>query len=190
MRPSRKVELLGAGFTWGEVPPLDPSAERWGTNNVMFARYSGVFEDWHRWFDLHPSDHIQRRRPQAYDWYTQQDGSRPIYQWAVNPEIPGSKAFPKDGVLKYFSRDHEERDFWGSISWMLALAIYEGFTDIDLFWFSLMNDEYTKQIPSTRYWIGQARGRGVRVTIHGDSMLKPQQGLYGCEALSPPLEMA
>lgn len=182
---------MGAGWTWGSVPPFDPSAERWGTNNVAFARYSGVFDDWTRWFDLHPSEHIRHRRPRAYEWYTRQDGSRPIYQWDVNPEIPGSMAYPKDAVLAYFSSDgHTERDFWGSLSWMVALAIYEGVTEIDLFWFALMNDEYTQQIPSTRYWIGQARGRGIAVTIHGESRLKPYQPLYGCEALSPPLVTA
>ena len=186
----RAVQMLGAGFSWGAVPPLDPDAETWGTNNVMWARYAGTVPQWDRWFDLHPSAHIQQRRPLAYDWYTRQDGTRPIYQWEVNPEIPGSVVYPKDRVLGYFSvGGHQERDFWGSISWMLALAIVEGFTKIELFWFALMNDQYTKQVPSTRYWIGQARGRGVRVTIHGDSMLKPQQGLYGCEALSPPVEI-
>lgn len=178
--------MLGAGWTWGVVPPLDPDAETWGTNNVMWARYSGVVPRWDRWFDLHPTAHIQARRPEAYRWYTEQDGTRPIYQWAVNPEIPGSRAYPKDAILQTFSEHgHVERDFWGSISWMLALAIAEGYERIELFWFALMNDTYTKQVPSTRYWIGQARGRGVQVVIHGESMLKPQQGLYGCEELSP-----
>lgn len=187
----RTVQILGAGWSWGDVPPLDPTAETWGTNNVIFARYAGQFHGWDRWFDLHPTAHIQRRRPQAYDWYTRQDGSKPIYQWEINPDIPGSRAYPKDDVLRYFStQGHEERDFWGSISWLIALAIYEGYERIDLFWFVLQHDQYTKQIPSTRYWIGQARGRGVRVCIHGDSMLKPQQGLYGCEALSPQREIA
>jgi hypothetical protein len=187
----RKVEMIGAGMSFGDIPAFDPSAERWGTNNVMFARYGGDFDHWTRWFDLHPTPHIQARRAQAYDWYTRQDERRPIYRWERDSAIVGSVAYPKDAVLSFFSgKGHQERDFWGSIAWMIALAIYEGFDAIDLFWFTLMNDHmnaYEKQVPSTRYWIGQARGRGINVRIHGDSALKPMHPLYGCEILAPSL---
>ena len=184
----KTAAFLGAGWTWGNVPPLPTEAELWGTNNVMCARYAGDVPRWDRWFDLHPTAHIQQRRPEAYDWYTRQDATRPIYRWEVDPAIPGAVAYPKDAILSQFSHDgHDERDFWGSLSWMLALAIAERFERIELFWFALMNDQYTKQVPSTRYWIGQARGRGIQVVVHGDSALVPTHGLYGCEELSPAL---
>ena len=168
----------------GVVPPLDldPAVERWGTNAVMFRRYGGEFDAWTRWFDLHQSDQIQARRPEAYAWYRQQDGRRPIYQWAVNPEIPGSTAYPLERFKAAFDEPgREERDCWGSLSWMLALAILEDFTEVDLFWFVNDSHQHGAQIPSVRYWIGQCRGRGMRVTIHGDSELKPQGRLYGLE---------
>lgn len=184
----KTVELIGAGMSFGDIPAFDPQAERWGTNNVMFARYQGDFDAWTRWFDLHPRAHIQARRPQAYDWYTRQDGTRPIYLKEASPEIPGSVTFPFEAVRQAFSTPtHDERDFWGSISWLLAFAILEGFERIDLFWFVLANDAYTKQVPSTRYWIGQARARGIEVRIHGDSALKPSPQMYGYEALAPAL---
>lgn len=184
--------MLGSGFTRGVVPDLDrsPGVEIWGTNRLMLMRESVQKEPWTRWFDLHRTPWILERRQEAYRWLQQQDGSRPVYQWDVNHEMPGSRAYPRAEVQAYFDGD---RDFWGSISWMLALAIYEQFTDIELFWFPLMNDratdmtvtipvgQYTHQVPSTRYWIGQARGRGLRVTIHGDSALKPNHPLYGVE---------
>lgn len=176
--------MLGAGISMGVVPPFDPdpAVERWGTNAVMFRRYGGQFDAWTRWFDLHKPEQIQARRPEAYQWCTEQDGRRPIYGWAIDPNIPGSVAYPRAEVQAFFSSDtHHERDFWGSLSWMFALAISEGFTDIDLFWFVVDTHQYGRQIPSTRYWIGQARGRGVTVTIHGDSELKPSGPLYGVE---------
>ncbi len=184
------VELLGAGWDMGTIPPFNPSAERWGTNNVMFARYGGDFNNWTRWFDLHPTEHIQAKRAQAYDWYRTQ--TKPIYRWAPDPDVPASVVYPIDAVLDYFSlsQAERERDFWGSIAWMIALAIYEQFDAIDLFWFTLSNDHmniYARQVPSTRYWIGQARGRGIRVTIHGDSALKVTHGLYGYQELAPPV---
>lgn len=174
--------MLGAGISMGVVPDFDrsPGVERWGTNAVMFRRYGGDFNEWTRWFDLHRPAHIQKQRPEAYAWYTEQDGARPIYHWEPDPAIPGSVAYPIDTVRAFFGSDtHDERDFWGSLSWMFALAIVEGFTDIDLFWFVVDTHCHEKQIPSVRYWIGQARGRGLNVTIHGDSSLKPNHPLYG-----------
>ena len=170
----------------------------------MLMRESVQTEPWTRWFDLHRTPWILERRPEAYRWLQQQDGTRPVYQWEINPEMPGSRAYPLAEVQAWFREDadaldperypaRDERDFWGSISWMLALAIVEGFTHIDLFWFPLGHDratdmtaqipsgQYTHQVPSTRYWIGQARGRGIRVTVHGDSALKPNHPLYGVE---------
>lgn len=186
----RKVQILGAGWDFGIIPPLDPSAEQWGTNNVMHVRLGPDYTGWTRWFDLHPTEHIQKRRPQAYEWYTRQPADKPVYRWEPDPAVPGCVVYPKAAVLDLFSRGQveAERDFWGSLSWIIALAIYEQFDVIELFWFQLMNDQYTKQVPSTRYWIGQARGRGICCTIHGDSMLKHTGPLYGCEALSPPPE--
>ena len=168
----------------GVVPDFDPDpqVERWGTNAVMFRRYGGVFDRWTRWFDLHRTAHILQQRPEAYAWYQQQDGRRPIYRFVDDPAVPGNTVYPQAAVQAFFSdHTHQERDFWGSLSWMLALALYEGFTAIDLFWFVVDQHQYGRQIPSTRYWIGQARGRGVRVTIHGDSELKPSGPLYGVE---------
>lgn len=185
--------MLGSGWTRGVVPPLsdDPAVEKWGTNKMALLRYGGQFDRWTRWFDLHRTPHILKQRPEAYAWYLAQDGTKPIYQWEVSPEIPGSRAYPAEDVRRFFGVD--ERDFWGSISWMLALAIYEGFDQVELFWFPLSHDratnmtdqipvgQYSHQVPSTRYWIGQARGRGMTVLIHGDSELKPTHPLYGLE---------
>lgn len=177
MSRPRKVELLGGGISFGVIPPFDPLAERWGLNKLMYARYSGRFTDWTRWFDLHSTEHIQQYRPDAYEWYQQQPADKPIYRWTPDAALPGCCVYPRERVA-----DADERDFAGSLSWMLALAIAERFEQIDLFWFPLNGTDcsHQHQIPSARYWIGRARGAGIRVTIHGDSNLKPSGPLYGC----------
>lgn len=164
-------------MTRGVVPSFDPSAERWGLNRLMFTRYAGECDVWDRWFDLHSAEHIQRERSDAWAWYARQSDQRPIYGWSLDPRIPGHAAYPRGPVQAFFDGD---RDFAGSLSWMLALAIYERFDAIDLFWFT-MDVGHEWQIPSARYWIGQARGRGIAVTVHGDSGLVPSGPLYGCE---------
>lgn len=161
----------------GHIPPFDPAAERWGLNRLMFSRYAGQFTDWHRWFDLHSTEHIQRHRPDAYQWYQQQPADKPVYRWEPDPALPGGSVYPRERVA-----DADERDFACSLSWMLALAIAEHFERIDLFWFTIEHEShYVHQLPSARYWIGRARGAGIDVRIHGDSGLKPSGPLYGCE---------
>jgi len=149
--------------------------EAWGLNQLMFIRYNGDdLPRWDRWFDLHPTWHIERDRPRAYAWYRSQ--RKPIYRWEVDPDLPSSVAYPVDDVRRFVGAD--ETDFAGSVCWMLALALMEGYDDLHLFWFPVMN-EHAGQVPSIRYWIGQARGRGARVTIHGRSDLHPAREMYG-----------
>ncbi len=173
----RKVELLGCGRTQGVVPAFDPQAERWGMNRLMILRYGGQFENWGRWFDLHTTPQIQARRPEAYRWYQAQ--TKPIYRWEIDPDVPASVAYPVAAVWEAFPESTME--FRCSLSWMLALAILEGFEEIDLFWHTLYDDEHRRSIPSILYWIGMARGRGIAVTIHGDSALVPDGPRYGLE---------
>lgn len=178
-RRPRKVEILGGGWSKGDVPPFDPHAERWGFNALMFTRYAGTFDEWTRWFDLHSAAFTPERHPDRWAWYQRQ--AKPVYRWEQDPRLPSSVAYPKTAVQQYFASDGLERDFGGSLSWMLALAIYEGFDVIELFWCPHDDASHRKQVPSIRYWIGQARGRGIVVRVHGDSAITEFGPLYGCE---------
>lgn len=173
----KAVEFLGCGMSRGNIPPFNPSAERWGVNKLMFMRYNGEFDDWTRWFDLHSTPHILQHRPEAYAWYQQQ--TKPVYRWEPDATMCAA-VYPLASVQRRFADDGlEERDFGGSFAWMMALAILEGFEAIDVFWMPLDLESHGVQLPSARYWIGQARGRGVRVRIHGDSAMTPSGPLYG-----------
>ena len=171
--------MLGCGMSLGDIPPFEPGAERWGLNKLMFMRYGGEFDDWTRWFDLHSTAHIQRQRPDAYAWYCQQ--TKPIYRWEPDPQMV-TAVYPREAVQMHFAADGvPERDFWGSFAWMMALAIYEQFERIDVFWMQADPENYGGQAASGRYWIGRARGAGIRVQVHGDSCLTPTGPLYGVE---------
>ncbi len=163
-------------MSFGVIPPFDPEAERWGVNRLMFMRYDGHM-DWDRWFDLHSTDQIQARRQDAYEWYQAQ--TKPIYRWEIDPAMPASVAYPVAEVWQAFPESTQE--FRCSLSWMLALAIHEGFEVIELFWHTLTDTEHRPYVPSVLYWIGMARGRGITVTIHGDSALIYDGPRYGLE---------
>lgn len=156
--------------------PFLPDAERWGINDLAFLRYSGKFDDWTRWFDLHHHDRIINRRPQAWEWYCQQ--TKLVYLTEPHPSIPSGIAYPKQEVLDYF----KTKRFGSSFDWLMALAIKEGFNKIELCWCRMKDKaEYTNQVPTANYWFGQAEARGIQVKIHGESALQPNPLLYGYE---------
>lgn len=181
-RRPRKVQILGGGWSKGNVPPLDPAAEEtWGFNALMFTRFAGDFDGWTRWFDLHNADFTPARHPDRWAWYQQQ--TKPVYRWEVDPRLPSSVAYPKADVQAFFADGELERDFGGSLPWLMALAVFEGVPGdaIEVFWCPQDDARHRKQIASCRYWMGQARGRGLSVRIHGDSGITDYGPLYGCD---------
>ena len=170
----KTVQILGKGR--GIAPSFNTGVERWGINDLAFLRYSGEFDDWTRWFDLHTVERIQQRRPQAWEWYQRQ--TRPVYLLHTHADIPASLAYPKDNVIRYFRTSR----FGSSFDYMFALAIYEGFEKIEICWCPMKQVvEYQNQTKTAHYWIGQAEARGIEVVIHGDSALAPNPKLYGFE---------
>ena len=51
---------------------------------------------------------------------------------------------------------------------MIALAVYQGATEIHLYGIIMAKGkEYAHQKPSVEFWIGVAKGRGVKFRVHG-----------------------
>jgi hypothetical protein len=69
-----------------------------------------------------------------------------------------------------------------SVAHMLALAIFEGFEQIQLYGIhEAIDDEYACEMPSVLYWLGVAYGKGIEVTISEDSPLLKGYFIYGYE---------
>ena len=112
----------------------------------------------------------------------------PVYMLEPVPEIPGSVAFPKEAIMRYFG---PEAVFFytSSLSWMFALAIIEieqggqggeiSLYGVDM---SAAEEQYTGQRAGCQYWAGQAFRRGIKVSVPGESDLLRPTPLYGvCE---------
>ena len=67
------------------------------------------------------------------------------------------------------------------MAYMIALAIEEGFQEIQLYGVECnLKLEYEEQKPCLEYFIGIAKGKGIKVYIHPTSkLLKSEKGLYG-----------
>jgi len=94
-----------------------------------------------------------------------------------NQDIPMSVEFPKDLIIKKFGKY-----FTNSISWMIALAILEGFKTIYIYGVDMaQDDEFAFQRPSCEYFIGWAKGAGINVVIPAKSDLLKAAWLYPYE---------
>jgi len=175
-----------------------PDAELWGVTRANVKFWNGGLLDWTRWFDVHPltatADFpgIPERRPEAWRWMCQQDGSRPIYlqdpQLASDPEkaahlfamVPGATVFPLDRVLAAVQPD--EWFFLSQVGFMLVFAKLEGKAHVILNGIGVPHHvEHQHAHRDQWHWIGWLRGQGVRVSVEGKSCYHTPPKLYAYE---------
>ena len=112
-------------------------------------------------------DHLERLNKLNVDVYMQEKCD----------EVKRSVKYPLKKVKSEFG-DY----LTNSISYMLALAILENFEEIHLYGVNMsVNTEYSHQRPSCEYFLGIARGRGIKIHIPKESDLLKSNFLYGYE---------
>jgi hypothetical protein len=184
-RPHKKVAIVGFADTRDQAPFDDLTWEIWGLNDLhtMLKRYD-------RWFDIHPRDNIEqdtnlmRNRGQTPPENIGLSGLRklnvPVYMQDRFEDIPNSMKFPLAEVTSAFPMG---KYMTNSISYMIALAILEGFEEISVYGVDMaVGTEYVNQRPSCEYWIGVAAGRGIKIYIPDASDLCKTRFMYGFEA--------
>lgn len=189
-----KVALVGFASSYKDAPYDDDAWEIWGLNEAW--KY---LPRWDRWFELHKREIFAKEgdRDQAAHvvWLQQQPADdRPIYMLQRFPDIPASRSFPLQELTEAFFPDQPAGYWTSSVSYMLALAIAEGFQEIGLYGIDLASEtEYAYQRPAAEYLIGVARGMGRTVTIAPGSALLKAPARYGYDqavnAASRPLSV-
>lgn len=178
MGKTLKAAIVGTAPSSRDLAPFtDESWEIWGVSNVY-----GQIPKWDRWFELHnlESRKNEQEYPGHYDWLKKQ--TTPVYMQQRHEEIPASVEYPKQEILDEFGGY-----FTNSVSYMIALAIHEGATEIGIYGVDMaINDvgghsEYAHQRPSCEYFIGLAVGRGIKVDIPRESDLLKVGRLYAYE---------
>lgn len=151
------------GPTVALTPPAAIWEETWLMNNYRGYKrhHPRALTEWTRWFNLHSRRHQVDTYPSCYIWYQEQDGTRPIYLQKPDRTIPGSVAFPWQALLDNF----KTRYFVGTITWLLAFAIFEGFDRIELYGIEVRADkqEYAFERPAVSYWLDVAKRIGIEV---------------------------
>jgi len=170
----KKVIIMGfAPSTRCDTPFDDESFEVWGLNDLYRCIPRAD-----RWFEMHTREVIENHPYYGGKHLKElQDCQIPIYMQQVHPDIPHSMRYPIEQMTRYFFGDDipegtSDKDtlyysyFTNTVSYMMALAIYEGYEEIHLYGVDMCADsEYSHQRPSVEYFIGFARGRGIKVRV-------------------------
>ena len=139
-----------------------------------------------RFFDMHslnPNYRSKKALPGPEYILRMSDLAGTVYLQDAHPDIPNSKPYPFDEVVSFLESVDPYADgvyFASSIAFMLALAMYEKYDEIQIFGIDLLaNDEYAYQRPNAEYLIGLARGMGIKVLIPETSAMCKFPYVYG-----------
>lgn len=169
-----------AGFSTTTLGGLQTSKadEIWTLNHAFvmsfaFPRFDRVFElHKYGWF-IRKGEH---KLTKYYNWLRQKH-SFPVYMQQVYKSFPSSVRYPREEVDEIcFGKllRGEERNLYytSSFSYMVGLAILEGFKRIEIYGVDMTNDtEYNFQKPGGELMIGLALGHGIEVVLSPNSAL-------------------
>jgi hypothetical protein len=187
----KKIAIIGCSDSKHLAPYADKSWEIWSMNNSFHVERRDV------WFEIHPikkvGNQFMRRKlikPGVFEWSDDFRGQPmndyikslksldcPVYMQQHWEEIPKSVPYPLAEVTSRFGRY-----FTNSVSYMIAMAIMSGATDIGCFGVDMSTgSEYGPQRPSCEWFLGIAAGMGIRLTIPDQADLLKTMFLYGFE---------
>ncbi len=163
---TRKIAIVGSAGTKQYAPWNDRSWELWSLNHKYWN-----YDRTDRHFDIHNPVNIRKNK--AYlNWLV--GLQEKVMLAAPMPEMPRAMIFPQKEIMERFG-DY----FNNSISWMIALALYEGVDEIGVYGVELTQKiEYERQRPSVLHLLGIAKGMGVKVTTPSESRLLAVEGFY------------
>jgi len=179
----KKVCILGtASSSVNEAPLDDDSFEFWA------LAWRKDLQKYTRLFDLHPfTDERFARKKIPPDYINHLSSLNcPIYLQKTHPEIPSSIPYPLNQVIETFGPKLDLYSsgiyFASSVAYMICLALLEKFEEIHFYGVDLIDGgEYAYQRPNTEYYIGLARGLGVKIFIPEKSALCKFSHVYGYE---------
>lgn len=171
-----KIALIGSAPSSVALAPYDdPSWCIWACSPGARPHLKKVdaFYEIHLW-----EPHQPWFAPEYVNWMA--NLKCPVYMLEHIDAIPPSVPYPKDEMLAKYGPFF----FTSSLSWMFAMAIEAGATEIALFGVDMSAAEeiYTHQRAGCHFFIHEAMKRGIKVTVPQQSDLMRPSPLYGfCE---------
>jgi len=177
-KKKNKCYIVGYAETTRDLTPFkDPEAEVWGLNELY-----QMIPKADRWFEIHAPGgnlHTSRRNPEHKKWLKQ--CQIPVYMPQKMEGIKASVGYPIREIISMFG-DY----FTNSISYMLCLALYEGFPEIHMYGVDMaLNKEYREQKPSCEWFLGMAAVLCDKLIIPFESDMLKAHYLYGFQNSQP-----
>ena len=175
-RGNRPVTLLGFGPTAEHGAEM--RGEVWSLNNCYESFGVDTLKRVTRVFEMHQFD-TRENYPSGdgkpHYWHLDQMGQRGhrIVMQRPHPNIANSEAYPIQNVQAMVSGECAPLayDFEGTVPYMVAMAIMEGYTEIRTYGFDQGARKWTDQdkahIPQRECfgrWLAYAAGRGIKIT--------------------------
>lgn len=160
---SKTLHLCGLGPGWSLCPPMNEGRMIWGINNILVRReVNYVFEihNFYEKFNRVKGGHVHQMATRLAS------GSKTPYivreHWDFIPHIK-QVIYPFGAIFQHF-----QTDLIGcSFDAMLALAIYTGWKNIQVYGFGAnLASQYDYQVPSNNFWLGVCTGAGVNINFH------------------------
>jgi hypothetical protein len=160
-----KVNIIGKSKTWIDAPFDD--TESWGITQLLLQRPCDLVIDMNVYEDGRWGE--DERQEAAF-----------VRNFCRINNIPlvDLKTYPLAEVMERFDTDY----FSSTVDYAIALALYRGYTDINLYGATMADtSDYYKIKCGADFWCGYAKGMGVKITVHGEtSIMKTTDGLvYG-----------
>lgn len=130
------------------------------------------------WFELHSEKEIFADMPPDYIEFCKQAGGG-LLTFERIAAFPDAQLFPRDAIINRFGSY-----LTSSVAWMMALAIHIEADEIGLWGIDMVGEEneYHRQRACCEYFIGLARGMGIKVTVPEKSALL-KGGIYPGELM-------
>lgn len=181
----KTVAMVGMANTSRHLAPYDDlSIPIWALNESATPRFD-YLKRCDRIYQLHPEWDWSRPYNHNYEkypeWLKEKHGNMEIVMQEKYEQVPNAVKYPFDEIVAKFGG--EAMYFTSSMPYLVAHALYENYTRIELYGFEMAaNEEYANQKPCAEFWLGVAIGRGCEVYVPpGNPLLGKTMQLYGYE---------
>jgi hypothetical protein len=197
--PVKRCAIVGTANTWIQTPFSDPAVDILTLNDGYALAWRKGWADLPRYtahFDLHPIHQMSFQpkgrtrvsqaevpvgaymRPAGHlDWLRTRNF--PVFVNEKPAHWPDSvQTFPRQQIQEAFGTTY----FCSTPAWMLAWAILQGYTSIEIYGIHLATEwEYVEQRPNFEWWLALALGRGVSIKLPEKCPLMKAKHLYAYE---------
>lgn len=171
----KQLAICGTASTLGAAPFDDSNYEIWAVQPALASEECKRVD---RVFEMHGRSYFTQAA--VLERLMEFDG--PVYMQEHFPEIPNSVAYPRSEIKEQYYIPAMGPNLYvtNTISWMILLALSEGWRDLNFYGVHMAHDtEYYYQQPSCAWALGMAQASGCTIWLPKESEVLKARHEYG-----------